>query len=165
MYEFNSPAKQELASKLAELLGSTVALKYLAQGYHWNVRGPQFYQFHEFFQEIYESLDELVDPLGENIRKMGYDAPATLEDFISLSCVENRETGHDPIAMSTVLYENVRRVYEKTKMAFSEANSVDEQGVADFLAGMISELEKWHWQLKTTIGADSTQVKTVQIGM
>ena len=157
------PTNQDLAEKLSYILGSSVALKYLAQGYHWNVRGPEFYQFHEFFGDIYEDIDSSIDPLAELIRKLGFDAPFTLEDFIALSCVDVKQTNSDPIAMSSVLYVNLLSVHEKYLYAFDLANSLNKQGIADFLAGRIDQNEKWAWQLGTTIGADATQVNTVQI--
>jgi starvation-inducible DNA-binding protein len=165
MYEnkIMSPSEGDLAAKLSELLGSTVALKYLAQGFHWNVRGPYFAQFHKFYGKIYEALDEMVDPLGENVRKLGYDAPFTLEDFISLSCVDTREVGNDPLAMSGLLHSNLCTLKDKTDSAFSLANSLNRQGVVDFLAGLIGELEKWIWQLGATVSAEATQVKIVEI--
>ncbi len=157
------PTNQDLAEKLSYILGSSVALKYLAQGYHWNVRGPEFYQFHEFFGDIYEDINSSIDPLAENIRKLGFDAPFTLEDFIALSCVDVKQTNSDPIAMSSVLYVNLLSVHEKYIYAFELANSLNKQGIADFLAGRIDQNEKWAWQLGTTIGADATQVNTIQI--
>jgi starvation-inducible DNA-binding protein len=157
--------KQELAEKLAELLGSSVTFKFQAQGCHWNVTGPEFYQFHEFFGEIYEDFETSIDPLAENLRKLGYDAPYTLGDYISLSCIDTNPASTDPLVMSTVLYNNLLMIHAKYNYAFALANTSNKQGVADFLAGRIDQIEKWVWQLGTTIGADKTQVQSVQIGM
>jgi starvation-inducible DNA-binding protein len=154
---------QELAEKLAELLGSSVIFKFQAQGCHWNVRGPEFYQFHEFFGEIYEDFETSIDPLAENLRKLGYDAPYTMEDYIALSCIDSKPSSYDPIAMSTVLYNNLLMIHAKYNYAFALANTSNKQGVADFLAGRIDQMEKWVWQLGTTIGADVTQVKVIGI--
>jgi starvation-inducible DNA-binding protein len=158
-----SQAQQELAEKLSELLGSSVVFKFEAQGFHWNVRGPEFYQFHKFFGKIYEDIDSSIDPLAENIRKLGYDAPRTLEDFISLSCIDSKPTSYDPIAMSAALYTNLMLIQAKYDYAFKVAEACNKQGVADFLAGRIDMMDKWAWQLRTTIGADKTQVQSVQI--
>lgn len=156
--------KEELASKLSELLGSVVQFSYLAQGYHWNVKGPEFYQFHEFFEEIYEDAFESVDPLAENIRKLGYPAPFALEDFLALSCLDVRPVTEDPIDMSRSLYDANKRLVEKYMYAFKSAEACNQQGVADFLAGRIDMHQKWHWMLETTVGEDATQVKVIEVG-
>jgi starvation-inducible DNA-binding protein len=150
--------KDALASKLMCILSDTVIFKFLAQGYHWNVRGPAFTQFHDFFGEIYEDAESAVDPLAESLRVLGYDAPFLLEDFLSLSCIETRPIGYDPIAMSASLYDANDKVLNYLVTAFEMADSCDQQGIADFLAGRIAMHQKWKWQLGTTVGADSTVV-------
>lgn len=151
-------SKEELGSKLACVLSDTVILKFLAQGYHWNVRGPEFTQFHDFFGEIYEDAESAIDPLAENLRKLGFDAPFLLEDFLSLSCIEIKPVGYDPLAMSASLYAANASTLAYLCTAFDCANACNEQGIANFLAERIDMHQKWNWQLGTTIGADSIVV-------
>lgn len=150
--------KDALASKLMCILSDTVIFKFLSQGYHWNVRGAEFTQFHDFFGEIYEDAEGAVDPLAENLRKLGYDAPYLLEDFLSLTCIETRPVGYDPMAMSAALYDANSKIIAYLKDAFDLADACREQGVADFIAGRIDIHQKWNWQLGTTIGADAIVV-------
>lgn len=165
MAQPNSNKKEELAGKLAEILGSTIALKYQAQGFHWNVRGPHFPQFHLFFGDIYESIEEYEDGLAENIRKVGFDAPFSIGDFLALSCLDIRDAAYDnPVELSNSLRDSVRRIMDKAGYAFKMADHSNEQGIADFLGGFIDTLGKWEWQLRSTIDADATQVKIVEIG-
>ena len=46
--------KPELVEALAQNLSNAVVLYFKAHGHHWNVMGPDFAEFHEFFGEIYE---------------------------------------------------------------------------------------------------------------
>jgi starvation-inducible DNA-binding protein len=157
----SSLGKQELVHKLSCLLADVVSYKAVAQGYHWNVKGADFIQFHDFFQELYEDADSAVDPLAENIRKLGYEAPFTLQDFVSLSCIEVRPTGCDPIAMSAVLHDVNQTLRDSLLEAFNMAETLNQQGIADFLAGRIDMHDKWLWQLGTIVGADATEVKVI----
>jgi starvation-inducible DNA-binding protein len=151
--------KKKLAEMLSVLLADTVNYRALAHGYHWNVKGPEFHQFHEIFRDLYEDADSAVDPLAENIRKLGYDAPFTLGDFISLSDLDtNPVTNGDPIAMTSSLYQINCDIREKLDATFKCANDCNEQGIADFLAGRIDLHAKWIWQLGTVVGADKTSV-------
>lgn len=147
----------DLAQHLAKVLGSVIVFKSLAQGYHWNVKGKDFYEFHEFFQEIYEDVEGSVDPLAENIRKLGYEAPYFLTDFLELSIIDggNRQLG-DPCDMARSLYvENIKLVDALAK-AFNVADNVNEQGIADFIAGRIDMHKKWAWQLSATLADEKT---------
>jgi starvation-inducible DNA-binding protein len=154
--------KQELVHKLSCLLADTTAYKFTAQGFHWNVRGIEFSQYHKFFQKLYEDADSAVDPLAEHIRKLGYDAPFTLQDFVSLSCIEVRPTGGDPVAMSLVLHGINQTLRDSLLEAFEIANALNQQGVINFLAERIDMHDKWLWQLGTIVGADATQVQVIQ---
>ena len=158
-------SKEGLAKGLAEVLADTVTLHYLAQGYHWNVKGPEFSQFHDFFQEIYEDFAGSEDALAENIRKLGYDSPFLLHHFAELTAVEARLVGGDPIQMSAVLYEGNLCVLNRLYDAFNIANAINAQGIANFLAERIDMVEKWIWQLGTTIGVDSTSIHTLDLDM
>jgi starvation-inducible DNA-binding protein len=157
-------SKEGLAKSLAEVLSDAVTLHYLAQGYHWNVKGPEFSQFHDFFQDIYEDFAESEDVLAEGIRKLGYDAPFLLHHFAELTAVEARLVGGDPIQMSAVLYEGNLCTLNRLYDAFNIANAINSQGVANFLAERIDAVEKFVWQLGTTIGVDSTSIHTLDMG-
>jgi starvation-inducible DNA-binding protein len=153
---------KELAEKLAVCLSDTVTYKFLAQGYHWNVKGPQFPQFHEFFEELYEDADSAIDPLAENIRKLGYDSPFTLEDFCSLTNLHFNPVSGDPIEMAKNLFEANIILKECLTEAFKLADNCNEQGVADFLAGRIDLHGKYVWQLSTIVGADSMTITRLE---
>lgn len=142
----------ELGEKLAHLLSDVVSLGFLTQGYHWNVKGMNFAQFHEFFAEIYEDIDSAIDPLAENIRKLGFDAPYLLEDFQGMTCIHQERIGGDPLAMLASLAEANSIVSNCYVGAFALADSCNEQGIADFLAGRIDMHAKWQWQLEASLG-------------
>lgn len=153
---------QKLAEHLAVCLADTVTYKFIAHGYHWNVKGPEFTQFHDFFATLYEDADSAIDPLAENIRKLGFDAPFTLEDFASLTCVSVNPVSGDPIEMSSNLYQINCHLKECLTKAFDIANACNEQGIANFLAERIDQHAKWVWQIGTTIGADSTVITRIE---
>jgi starvation-inducible DNA-binding protein len=80
--------KIQVAKTLAALLSDVVTAKFILQGYHWNVLGPDFGEYHEFFGELYEDVESSVDPLAENILKAGFPAPYLLADFLEMSCIK-----------------------------------------------------------------------------
>ena len=152
------PSKQDLAQALAVLLADTVTYKFLAQGYHWNVRGMNFVQFHDFFGDIYEELEVAIDPIAESIRTLGFDAPFLLSDFAALTSIEATPVSADPVDMSRSLYEANYCLIGCTRAAFDLANALNEQGIADLLATRDSAHTKFSWKLGTICGADATSM-------
>jgi starvation-inducible DNA-binding protein len=155
-YATGGPSNQDLAQALASLLGDTVTIKFLAHGYHWNVRGPQFTQFHKFFLKLYEDFDSAIDPTAENLRKLNFDAPFLLEDYAALTCIQPRAVSSDPLDMASALYDANNLVLNSLNNVYSLANALNQQGVCNFIAGRIDQHMFWAWWLRTTIGADAT---------
>jgi starvation-inducible DNA-binding protein len=149
MYDKNNV----LAAKLAKLLSDVVVARFIYQGYHWNVLGPDFGEYHEFFSTLYEDVEGSIDPIAENILKSGFPAPYLLTDFLEMSTIkEQRLDG----TSTKFLLDSALRVNSELLAchmdAFQIANECNEQGVADFLAQRIDTLKKWNWQIKAYLG-------------
>jgi starvation-inducible DNA-binding protein len=145
--------KVDLVEKLSHILSDVVAMRSSAQGYHWNVKGIEFTQMHKLFGKIYEDLDSAVDPLGEDIRKLGYDAPYFLTDFAEMTCLGGipRLSG-DPVQMLESLLNLNTSINACILSAFELANACNEQGIADLLASRDNMHKKWGWQLRSSLG-------------
>ena len=141
-----------LAETLKDLLADVVAFAHRAQGHHWNVEGANFPEYHRLFGKIYEDVNESVDPIAESIRVLGHVAPFDIADFAVNTDIENRPL-KDAMCqtMSYDLTIGNGIVIDKLKKAFEVANSCNEQGVADILAGRIDAHQKWQWQLMVAI--------------
>ena len=140
----------DLIQILKELLGSTVALRYKAHGYHWNVETDDFPQWHDKFGEIYESLDGAIDPLAEWIRMLGDYAPFKLSRFNSLSSLPETEVTSDPEDMAFDLYKANELMVIKFQDAFDVATNARQQALANFFAERMGAHQKWSWQLKAS---------------
>lgn len=145
--------KTELVEKLSHLLSDVVTMKFIAHGYHWNVKGIEFTQMHEFFGEIYEDLDGAIDTLAEDIRKLGYDSPYFLTDFTEMTCLGDQpRLSGDSVQMMESLLNLNKSVNACVLGAFEVANGCNEQGIANFLAERDDMHKKWNWQLRSSLG-------------
>lgn len=143
----------DVAQKLAVLLSDVVTAKFILHGYHWNVTGPDFGEFHEFFETLYEDYDASIDPLAENILKLGFPAPYLLNDFSEMTCInEERLDGMSSRALLESALRVNSHVIECHYSTFALVSDANKQGLADFLAGRIDVLEKWNWQIKAFLG-------------
>lgn len=144
----------ELIQTLKVLLGSTVALKYKAQGYHWNCETDDFPQWHDKFGAIYDALDDSIDPLAEWIRMLGDYAPFKLSRFVSLSTIPESNVSSDPEMMAADLLKD----HEASAMAFGAASvaaaNAGQKGLENFLADCMAAHQKWAWQLRAS-GTDT----------
>jgi starvation-inducible DNA-binding protein len=139
-----------LSEELKGLLADVIAFSFKAQGYHWNVEGDDFPQFHAFFGDIYEDVEGSIDPIAENIRKVGEYAPFRLTRFIELTSIPETNVTSDHEDMTMDLYMSNKIVIEKLYSAFNAASLENKQGVANFISERIDMHEKWDWQLRVT---------------
>lgn len=124
-----------------------------AHGYHWNVEGILFDQFHEMFGEIYEDADGVVDTYAEWIRSFGEKAVFDVNAIYATSNVKY-DLGMDstnPIDMLRSLLQSNEQIITDLKSAFNVAAGANEQGVANFFADRITAHEKWRWKLTATL--------------
>jgi starvation-inducible DNA-binding protein len=143
----------DVASKLAQVLADVVTAKFILHGYHWNALGPDFGEMHEFFSTLYEDVSESIDPLAENILKVGFPAPYMLSDYVDLSAIrEDRLDGSSTQFMLQSSLRIMERLYDCHLESFKLAESCDLQGLMDFLAARIDMYAKWKWQIKAYLG-------------
>jgi len=63
---------EQLQLALKKVLADTFGMYFKAHAYHWNVVGPDFSQYHDFFGKLYEELFGAVDAIAEHIRATWY---------------------------------------------------------------------------------------------
>lgn len=141
------------------LLADVVNLYFRAHGYHWNVTGEDFAQYHELFAEIYEDVYGSIDSIAEDIRKLGGFPTASVAQYAHMSTLAGTEmVGGSPRALAADLLLANEVVLEKLKAVFDLMNASNEQGVANFLAERIDMHQKWAWQLSSSISGEELVV-------
>lgn len=148
---FYEEVEPQLVKSLEQLLADVVAFSFRTQGYHWNVKGADFAEYHALFGGIYGDVHGSIDPLAENILKLGFDAPFDITTFAAMSPLgtSNIESANANV-MAYDLYTANEYLVAQLKNAFQVANADNEQGIADFIAGRIDSHQTISWQLKAS---------------
>jgi starvation-inducible DNA-binding protein len=142
-----------LVKALNRILANTTSASLDAHGFHWNVKGPDFAQYHALFDEIYGAIDGCIDDIAESILRLGFDAPFHMSELMGLRTIHEANPSDTPLAMATELLHLVDALVVDVNEGFEVATELEQQGVADMLAGLIFDLQKWAWQLRASIGA------------
>jgi starvation-inducible DNA-binding protein len=141
----------KVATALKSLLADVFIFYLKAHGYHWNVEGQDFSQYHDLFGDIYEDAYGSIDPIAENIRKLDDAAPFRMERLAKLAKIEDKaSTSNNAKSLAKDLLNHNEKLIEQLKKAFDVANEENEQGIANFLAERIDMHQKWSWQLKAS---------------
>ena len=142
-----------LVEMLKSLTADAVALKFKAHGYHWNVEGDDFPQWHEKLLEIYEDIDDSIDTFAEWIRMLDVNeyAPFALSRLASLSTIPETQVTSDPMSMIADLCNSFDIAIAKYVVGFDMATATKQNGLANFMADRQTALQKWCWQLRASL--------------
>lgn len=140
----------ELTKALKSLLADVFTVYLQSHGYHWNVEGADFSQYHALFGEITDDIYSSVDPIAENIRKLDDYAPLTLQKLIDLRTVDFKDVEPTPKAMAKELLKSNESLIKQLNAAFSAATKEKQEGIANFLSERIDMHQKWAWQLRAS---------------
>ena len=146
----------ELSAALKIVLSNTFVMYQKAQIYHWNVEGPMFAQYHDFFADIYGELLPAIDIAAEQMRALDTYAPFSILDMVDSSTIkEDRAHTNKVSQMLNNLLRDNEEVIKSLDKAFSLAEQENKQGLLDFLAGRLDAHAKHNWMIKAhTVSGD-----------
>ena len=119
--------------------------------YHWNVEGPNFPQYHDFLQNLYQEVFASVDTLAELIRTLDSYAPGTLTRLKELTSIEETDDIPDGITMMSRLLQENNILRASLLTAYRTAESTGEVGISNFLQDRIQAHEKHAWMLRSIL--------------
>jgi starvation-inducible DNA-binding protein len=146
--------KEDARKKLVETLNMRLCDEYVlytkTRKYHWNVVGPRFSQLHEFFEEQYEIIDEMIDEVAERARQLGGKSLGTLDEFVRHSSI-NEDPGQnpDPQTMISNLLKDHETIIKTLRENADEADEeYDDMATNDFFLEAVQKHEKMAWMLR-----------------
>lgn len=141
--------KEQLVSQMKVILASSFSLYLKSHNYHWNVTGPNFAQYHDFFGDFYTEVWESLDTTAEEIRKLGSFAPGSLSRYSEISRIEDETNIPDSSVMFQRLAADNDKLLELFYMARKTADEVNAAGTLDYIESRIGVHEKHGWMLKS----------------
>lgn len=129
-----------------------------AHGYHWNVEGILFTQFHDFFKNIYEDVWASVDEYAEWLRKLGEYAPFDVTEVFLISNLEYDNVVNSPIQMLQTLENSNNKLIEDLNIGFKFAIEENQQALANFIAERIDQHQKFKWMINSSLKEISQNV-------
>ena len=140
---------ETLTEMMKKVLADTFAMYLKSHNYHWNVEGPNFPQYHDFFGNLYQELHGAVDTIAEQIRALDSYAPGSFSRFIELTEIEDELNVPMGTDMARKLLSDNQTVMNTLNVTLKLAEQFDQQGLMDFLAGRIDTHNKHAWMLRS----------------
>ncbi|WP_459212442.1 Dps family protein [Aquimarina rhabdastrellae] len=117
------------------------------RNFHWNVKGQNFFQLHEKFEELYEDAKLKIDEIAERILTLRAQPVSNFSDYLQLSNIKEASSDlvdHDMVSAILSDYEILlNQLNTVTKLA----EDTEDNGTLDITGTYIGELEKTSWML------------------
>ena len=139
---------QALAAELNRLLASYQILYMNVRGFHWNIRGNQFFELHLKFEEIYNDLLLKVDALAERILTLDGVPMHSFSDYLKVSAIPEQKGLHDGRACVESLLESFRELLVAQRRILGQAAEAGDEGTASILSDYVQQQEKLVWMLR-----------------
>lgn len=139
---------QALAAELNKLLASYQILYMNVRGFHWNIRGNQFFELHLKFEEIYNDLLLKVDALAERILTLDGVPMHSFSDYLKVSAIPEQKGLHDGRACVESLLESFRELLVAQRRILGQASDAGDEGTASILSDYVQQQEKLVWMLR-----------------
>lgn len=139
-----------LIEKMKAYHATNFAFYLKAHFFHWNVEGPNFPQYHEFFNDLYTDVWNAADDIAEHIRALEAYAPGSFTRFSAMSMIADQI---DPIPAPDMFLmlmgDNIKlmaMIAELDRMA-SDAGEI---GLSNFLQARHEIHRKHQWMMRAT---------------
>ncbi|EKP0301021.1 Dps family protein [Aeromonas veronii] len=139
---------QALAAELNKLLASYQILYMNVRGFHWNIRGNQFFELHLKFEEIYNDLLLKVDALAERILTLDGVPIHSFSEYLKVSAIPEQKGLHDGRACVESLLDSFRELLVAQRRILGQAAEAGDEGTASILSDYVQQQEKLVWMLR-----------------
>ena len=138
-----------IVERLGVILSSAAVLSLKAQGFHWNVTGPNFFSLHEMLGAQYAELHAASDEIAERIRALGASVPTGFAIFARRSAIADAP---EAAPGAREMLATLKADHETLSQHCSELRRLaDESGdtaTGDLMNGRINAHDKAAWMLR-----------------
>jgi starvation-inducible DNA-binding protein len=136
---------KELAKKLNVLLASYSIFYQNVRGYHWNLKGGNFFELHLKFEELYNMLSTKIDDIAERIVTIGYAANHNFSDYKLESKVLERIHVSNGIKASQDILNSLNIIISLQREIAHFSNEMKDDGTCVLMRDNIKVQEKLVW--------------------
>ena len=103
---FNAEEARKLVATLNLLLANHHVHYQKLRNFHWNIRGGDFFELHEVFENLYKEVYNEIDTIAERIRIFDYRPLSTYQEYLNHSKIKENDSLPDSREMAREIVED-----------------------------------------------------------
>lgn len=138
---------QTYINRLNNLL-STYQIHYQnLKSLHWNIQGPNFFELHAKYEQLYNRIQVIIDDLAERILTVGGLPHSKLKDYLKNSLIEENELIREGEKGINYVLSAQKEILIVERELLKLSAELNDEGTNAFLSDLIKEKEKVNWML------------------
>ncbi|MEJ2005887.1 MAG: DNA starvation/stationary phase protection protein [Cyclobacteriaceae bacterium] len=144
---YSKAETKEVVEALNALLANYHVHYQKLRNYHWNVKGADYFDIHEQFEQQYDQAKLNIDEIAERIRVFGYRPISTLKEYLEVSDIKETPTDKKMTGMEMVneILNDFEILLSYMVDAADAAIDVGDIGTEEMIKDFVKDMEKTHW--------------------
>ena len=142
----------QLIAELNQLLSDTHIYYQNTRGFHWNIKGSNFFQLHAKFEELYTEALTNIDEIAERILTIGGSPSHTLETYLEQSNIKSvKDESNDRKIVETIV-QNIKQLIDQENKVKEAASAAGDSETEDMMIALVNSQEKTNWMFASWLG-------------
>ena len=137
----------KISTALNDLLANYSVHYQKLRNFHWNVKGPDFFDLHEQFELQYNESLQHIDDIAERIRIFQETPLSTMKDYLENSEIKETSTQLESDLMVREILSDYTILLKYMFNAVEVAVGQEDSGTEEMVKRFINAIEKHHWML------------------
>lgn len=136
-----------VAKELQQLLADFQVYYTNLRGFHWHVRGPQFFTLHAQFEKMYDEAADHVDDIAERILQLGASPENRFSEYLKIAKIQEATQISNPVEIIPAILESLRLLIQQERAVLAAADKAGDTVTGDLISDLLDEQEKSIWMI------------------
>lgn len=122
------------------------------RGFHWNIRGKNFFDLHLQFEVWYSDAQVKIDTIAERILTLGGTPLHTFDDYLAHNNIEVAQNMQQDEQSLTLVGKALQQLLALERHIKQLADEAQDEGTSALMSDYIREQEKHLWMIGAWLG-------------
>ncbi len=141
-----------ISAELNELLANYQVFYMNVRGFHWNIKGDNFFDLHAQYELLYTDLLVKIDEIAERILSFGEVPLHSYQKYLVIADIKGVESLGEGKAIAESIIKGLMKLLTKQRQIAYHARKHDDEGTYNLITTYIKEQEKQVWQYNAFLG-------------
>lgn len=147
--DLKNETRQAMATLLNQALADTTDLYSQTKQAHWNVKGMEFFQLHDLYDRLADTIFGYIDVIAERVTAIGAVAQGTMRMAAENSQLPEFAAGlGDGKEFTTMLAERYAQYAASARAGIDAATEAGDMDTADLFTDISRDADKALWFLE-----------------